>query len=479
MVPNISSLSRRQLLVGLAGSAELGVLVVGATGATLPTALPDRITDWATTTYPTPPPASSLWQPTVTEAHARTAVALLAETEDESRDRWAELDRERAHGPGSGGWRSNAEEALENGDYAGALFDASYGMQFAGQALGEARAELGDADLDDLADRAVALFDRIDAVVADIESYPVADPERDLAWYVHIERELRRGHRLADWDALETVHDDAAKAGAKTDTGSDGADESAEEASQSDTTEREDGTTDSEAEPDRTDTDPETIGTITSGLLRGEIAVKSAERYRDLLWETVDGADGYADHLQRIADELQTDLESIPTRDEVLSSMDDDTGSYGPYEFAHYRLARWGDWDGPSPWETVDDDFLLLQVLEATRALADWRAYDDAVDELEIDADDGGFDSGHVLDEQRRARSTYRTVVGGTQTPVMVVLAKPAIGDIRTADVDRDSWQDGSWEPWNERVQSDLSALVGRARLREYPALYDRLVDGR
>ncbi|ELZ03712.1 hypothetical protein [Natrialba aegyptia] len=95
IAPDISSLSRRQLLVGLAGSAELVVLVVSATAATLPTALPDRVTDWATTTYPTPPPASSLWQPTVTEAHARTAVTLLAETGDESRDRWAELDRER------------------------------------------------------------------------------------------------------------------------------------------------------------------------------------------------------------------------------------------------------------------------------------------------------------------------------------------------------------------------------------------------
>ncbi|WP_323173960.1 hypothetical protein [Natrialba sp. PRR66] len=478
MVPDISSLSRRQLLVGLAGSAELGGLVVGATGATLPTALPDRVTDWATTVYPTPPPADSLWQPTVTEAHARSAVTLLAETEDESRNRWAELDRERTHGSGSGGWRSNAEAALENGDYADALSDASYGMQFAGQALGEARAELGDANLKELADRAVALFDRIDAVVADIESYPVADPERDLAWYVHIERELRRGRSFADWSGLETVRDDAVEADTKTDTGSDEDDESAEEAAQSDTAEREDGMTDSEAEPDRTDSGPETIGTITSGLLRAEIAVESAERYRDLLWETVDEANGYVDHLQRVADELQTDLESIPTRDEALSSLDDDTSSHGPYGFAHERLVRWGDWDAPSPRETIDDDFLLLQVLEATRALADWRAYDDAVAELEISAGDNDFDSGHVLAEQRRARSVYRTVVGG-QAPFMIVLAKPAISDIRTADVDRDSWQDGSWEPWNERVQSYLSALVGRARLREYPDLYDRLVDGR
>lgn len=303
MVPDPSSLSRRQVLAGLAGGTGIlgGATVV--VGATRPTALPNGLTDWATNYYPTPPAASALWRPTVTEAHAREAVTLLAETDHAARERWEEIDRDEPGLRGSGGWLESAEESLEDGDYHDALFGATYGLQFAGEDLGEARAELGETDLDDLAARSVDLFDRIDAVVDDLDSYPVAEPERDLAWYVHIELELQRGRHLADWRGLEAVRED---------------------------------------DPDVSEYEPREIGDITSGLLRAEIAVENAERYRDLLWEDVeDSDDEYGDHLRSVVDDFDEELESIPTREEVKSEyIGDDVESYGPYEFAHSRLAQ-------------------------------------------------------------------------------------------------------------------------------------------
>ncbi|WP_245742031.1 hypothetical protein [Natrinema salaciae] len=134
----------------------------------------------------------------MTADHAREAVALLAETEAEAIARWEEIDRDESRPRGSGGWLESADASLADGDYREALFDATYGIRFAGEDLGRARAELGEADLADLADRAVALLDRIDAVVGAIGSYPVREPERDLAWYSHIELELQRGRTLAD-----------------------------------------------------------------------------------------------------------------------------------------------------------------------------------------------------------------------------------------------------------------------------------------
>ncbi|WP_245742032.1 hypothetical protein [Natrinema salaciae] len=50
MVPDPSALSRRQLLGGLAGGAGLGGSTVVAVGVTRPTALPNVLADWATTT---------------------------------------------------------------------------------------------------------------------------------------------------------------------------------------------------------------------------------------------------------------------------------------------------------------------------------------------------------------------------------------------------------------------------------------------
>ncbi|AEH35528.1 hypothetical protein [Halopiger xanaduensis] len=454
MVPDLPSLSRRQLLGGLAGGAAVGSGFTAVTAAVRPTALPDILTDWATNHYPTPPAASSLWQPTVTEAHAREAVSLLDETQTAAENRRDEFDAEdssrRFHG--AGGWLEDAEASLEAGDYNDALFEARYGLQFAGQELGELRAELDKADLEALAERTLDLLDRLDSLAAALEPYPVVDPERDLARYSRVELELQRGRHLADWGDLTEV--------------------------------RADPETD---EPDLNPAsyDADDIGEITSKIRRAEIAVESAERYDEHLRTDLEDAGAettdYGPHLEELIGEFKAELESMPTRDEVESRyVDDDAESYGPYEFAHWRLARACFPSRLSSlWRSqVGGDLRVLQVLGTARGLADWRAHEAAVDDFVVDPDDEGFDSGHAFAAKRRARSVFRSVVGSDPTPFVAVLAEPGIADVRMAEIDRGSWadDDSSWTPWRERVQAYLHALRGRTRLQAYPDVYERIV---
>ncbi|ADD04263.1 uncharacterized protein Nmag_0678 [Natrialba magadii ATCC 43099] len=489
MVPDPPSLTRRQLLAGAAGGVGLTGSAVVALGATRPTALPNSLVDVATNYYPKPPAPSELWQPTVTEAHARMAVELLAETEAESLERWDEIDADERRMRSSGGWLGTAEDSLADGEYNEALSNARYGMQLAGEHLGEARAKQDAVTLEELAERSFELLDRIDAVIADIDGYPVLNPERDLAWYVQIESELQVGRGRAGWTDLEAFDESGTESGDGDGDEKGGGSGSENGSDQSGDADETDNT------PDIDDYDPGHVGDITAGLLQAEIHVETAERYRDRLWDDVgvDGGDAaeaspHADHLETVRDELSEELESMPTRDEVQSSYleDDAEGKrYGPYEFAHDRLARWVFPAGtPVPWRgSVDDDFLLVQVLGLSRGLADWRAHEFAVENLVIEPADDDFDPGHLLDEQRRARSTYESTIEANQTPFLVVFSEQGIGDLRVTDVSRSSWdgyedEEGAWTPWNERIQNYLHALLGRARLREYPELYDRLVAG-
>jgi hypothetical protein len=104
------------------------------------------------------------------------------------------------------------------------------------------------------------------------------------------------------------------------------------------------------------------------------------------------------------------------------------------------------------------------------------RAHRFAVDELVVDEGDAGFDSGHVLAEKRRARSVYGSVFGSEPAPLLTRQAARAIEDLQVATVDEDTGSD--WELWRERLQAYLYALVGRAKLRESPAVH-RTVVGR
>lgn len=440
MVPDRSSISRRQVLGGLATAFVGGTATVGAT---VPTALPDIVTDVATRYYPTPPEMRTLWQPTVSEAHAREAVSLLETTVEEGRARWNELDTDDRF-PAAGGWLDDARDALEAGQYHEALFDASYGMQFAAEALGIALAKLDAIDLRTLADRGDDLLTRANQVVADISPYPVEDPSRDLAWYYRIEEEVRRGRFEIQWDGIDTAQN---------------------------------GVDDADG-PDRSDFEPWEIGQLLAGLRSGQLHVRSAEHYRDR-HDALQGSTTavYGDHLTEVIDRFKQLISRFPDREAVLGqylddSDDDDTS---PYEFAHHRLARWCFDTGYLVALEDDQELAVLSAVELSKGIAQRRAHGFATEQLVVDPDQDDFDSGHVLAEKRRARSVYRSVVGSSPPPLLTLQVMRAVEDLQVAEV---GFADSYQRPlWRERLQAYLYALVGRAKLREYPRVYGAIVE--
>ncbi|MFB6109148.1 MAG: hypothetical protein ABEJ82_09990 [Haloplanus sp.] len=439
MVPDSPSLTRRRLL-GAVGAVGGGTLAVGATA---PTALPDWVTDRATQVYPTPPEIQSHWRPTVTEGHAREAVESLATVVSEGRRLWKRLDTDDDF-LGAGGWLESAREDLRKDDYHEALFDATYGMQFAGEDLGTARARLDReaAALPTLTDRATALLDRSDRVAADLDPYPVADPGLDLAWYYRVERELVFGRFAARWSGMDDARN--------------GVDD-------------EDG-------PDASAYDPRRIGSITGSLLQGEMRVRNAERYRDLLADRVGGADAddYGDHLRDVRTSFRRDVDAFPPYGEVRSRYVGEDDHTTPYQFAHWRLVRWCFDSNYRFGADVSDDLSVYRAVELSRGLAQRRAHDFAVAHLVVDRDDEGFDSGHALAEKRRARRVYRRVVGADPPALLTRQASRAIEDLQVAKV---GFAGDYQRPlWRERLKAYIYALVGRAKLRQYPAVYDAVV---
>ncbi|MFC4408350.1 hypothetical protein [Haloarchaeobius iranensis] len=440
MVPDLPSLSRRRLLGSVAGLATLGAGTTAAVGVTEPTALPDRLTDAATRHYPTPPEVTAHWRPTVTEDHAGFAVELLARTVEQSEPRWERLDRDRPF-TGAGGWLEDARQDLRSGKTHDALWKATYGLQFAGEYLGEARWALGEVTLDELAERGEALRDRVDAVVATLDPYRVSDPATDLAWYLQIEQEALRADQRTEWWAAD-----------------------------------EDGSAD-ERNPD--DVEATGVGEATAKLLQAEVNVESAERFQRHLADRL-GSDArpHAGALQSARAEFQLALSEVPSEDEVLARFGLGDGEQtGPYALSHRRLADWCfPTAAPAPWTTaVDEELRVATVVALSQGVARVRAHRFAVDELVVDEGDSGFDSGHVLAEKRRARSVYRSVVGADPPPLLTRQAGRAVEDLQVATVDEDAGSD--WEIWRARLQAYLYALVGRAKLREYPAVYRTVVE--
>lgn len=444
--PSLPALSRRRVLAGVGGAVGLGALASIAVGATAPTALPDALTDEATKHYPTPPEVTEHWRPTVTEAHARSVVETFATTHERADDRWAAIDADR-FGSGGDGWLEDARSALESGTYHEALFDATYGLQFAANDLGRARAKQGDADVQALAERAVAVRDRANALLDALRPYRVAAPGTDLAWYRRIEAEAVQGVGQATWSGV-----DAAANGV-----------------------------DDEDGPRRSEFDPGRIGDLTEGVVLGEIAVSNAERFHDHLRERLgDDATAYESHLDAVADDFRSELADAPSRETVLERHDVRSAEeYGPDEFAHSRLARWC-YDAPhvSPWTTeVDVDARALTAVGLATGVVDHRAHEFAIEHLVVDEATTGFDSGHVLAEKRRARDVYQDVVGDDPDPLLTRQAARAIEDLQVATVDM-AHTDGHWTAWKERLDAYLYALVGRARLHHHPDVYETLVDG-
>ena len=444
--PSLSELSRRRVLAGIGGTVGLGALGSIAVGATAPTALPDVLTDEASKHYPTPPEVTEHWRPTVTEAHARSVVETFATTHERADERWAKIDEDR-FGSGGSGWLEDARAALDAGNHHEALFAATYGLQFAANDLGRARAKQGDADLPALAERAIDVRERATAVVDALAPYRVDDPGTDLAWYRRIEQEVVRGAGQATWSTVEET--------------ANGVDD-------------DDG-------PRRTQFDPGRVGDLTEGVVLGDVAVSNAERFHDHLEERLgDDATAYESHLGAVADDLRGVLADAPDRETVLERHDvRSTEDYGPDEFAHSRLARWC-YDAPyvSLWTTeVDTDAKALIAVGLAQGVVDHRAHGFAVDELVVDESTTGFDSGHVLAEKRRARNKYQNVVGDDPDPLLTRQAARAIEDLQVATVDM-THTDGDWTAWKERLDAYLYALVGRAKLHHHPDVYQQLVDG-
>jgi hypothetical protein len=444
MVPDDTSITRRRLLGGIAGFTGLAGGTTMVIGARKPTMLPDHVTDWATKEYPTPPEVNTLWRPTVTEDHAQVAVSLLADTHSTAERLWKRFETDEKIFTGDGGWLDDARNALQNGNYHEALFDATYGLQFAAEDLGFARAKLDDVDLQALAQRVSDLQDRVQHLANDLEPHPVVDADRDLAWYFEIESELLHARYLASWDGPETAKDGGEKG----------------------------------REPEASNYEPYEIGEIYSGLLRGRIAVENAERWRAHLSKKMDGeTTAYDDRLRAVTTTFVDEIQTFQTRDKVESKFVDDDDPLTPYEWARVDLADQCLPSGvQSPFDAhPDDSFPVLQAVGLGTGVARGRAYEFAVDALVVDPGDEGFDSGHVLAEKRRARSVYQSIVGSDPSPLRTRLVGRAVEDLQVAKVGfADSYRDPMWK---ERLEAYLYALVGRAKLREFPEIHRTIVE--
>ncbi|EMA29693.1 hypothetical protein [Haloarcula japonica] len=438
MVPAPPALSRRRLLGGLGSlCAAAGTVAVGLTK---PAVLPDVLTDEATKHYPTPPEVSAHWQPTVTESHAQAVIDLLAETVEEGKQLWSQLDTNRPF-TGAGGWLEDARQALRDGDTNEALSDATYGLQFAAADLGEARAELGNADLQALATQAIALRDRSRKVASNITPYLVDDPGTDLAWYLRIEQEAMIGKHLATWDGMQSAAEGIENNNGGTSTSHD-------------------------------------YGDLVADVLVAQVHVRAAERFRDLLAEArSESATSHTEQLQTAANQFRTRLEGAPTAEEIQSRYGvNDPESVGPYEVAHIDLARWCFPSGvPTPWTIdVEEGLLVSTAVGLSKGVARIRAHEFAVDHLVVEQGDGGFDSGHALAEKRRARRVHEQVIGSDPPPLLTRQAARAIEDLQVAVV---GFADSYEQPmWRERLDTYLYALLGRAKLKQYPAVYRTVV---
>lgn len=446
MVPELPSLTRRRLLAGLGGAVGGGTVAVGATE---PTALPDVLTDQATRYYPTPPEVRELWRPTVTEAHAEAAVERLAESVERGERLWQKIDTDRPFG-GAGGHLEDAREDLADGHYHDALWSAETGMQFAPEYVGVARRKLGRTDFDALVERTTQLLDGIDERVAAVQPYPVSDPGRDLAWYYRIDRELQQALWAGTWRGYEELRDSVESDG---DGGSGDSDDSSVSRY-----------------------DARGVGQIRAGLLRAEQSLENVRRFREALGDLL-GSDASPaqQHIRETNSSLLSAVESFPTRSEVEDEFldEDEYRSDDPYIEARLRLAHWC---FDTDYRIGLDEEIPLPVynlVNLSTALAQRRAHEFAVENLAVSEGQTGFDSGHTLAEKRRARRTYRRVVGADPPPLLTRMARRAIEDLQVAKV---GFVEYEYPLWRDRLKAYLYALVGRAKLRVYPDVYDTVV---
>ncbi|SFR58765.1 transcriptional initiation protein Tat [Halogeometricum limi] len=436
MVPQ-PSLTRRTLLGGV--GAALGASLVG-TGLFAPTWLPDAVTDELLRYYPEPAD-NYLWRPPVSESHADAAVERLAETV-EAANRLAErVDEEslsddqsyyfRIGRDPSGGWLGSARDASDPRER---LFNATYGMQFAGEALGYLKLHFDELDAEDVVERG----DRLRTAAADVHDsvrdYRVSDPRRDLAYLYSVEK------------YLGLVRLDSHRGGVFLG-----------------------GTADAEEYDER-----DVAGTVGSHL-QAEQRLADARHYRDQYRENLgDDARPYADQLDGALSRLTAMANDYPRRHDLQERLrEEDVDQSTPLGAARWELFTLG-YDDDFRFGFDDDGYRpnhrVQHVVETAWAVLARRAHEFALDELDVSPGDTGYDSGRTLKAKRRAMRTFRSVREAYDSPFAGVLAQEAASRIRAGDIGLGSRWDAAADDrpaWQDRVESTTYYLMGNGTMRE------------
>ncbi|MFC6824844.1 transcriptional initiation protein Tat [Halopelagius fulvigenes] len=429
MVPD-PTLTRRRLLAGAGATA--GAALLGA-GAVAPEWLPDALTDRLVVHAAEPP--NHLWRQTVTDEHADEAVAALesaVERAKQSRSRVTlsevsdDLRHYLNHSP-SGGWVESARTESDNWTR---LFNATYGLQFAGEAIGYARVALGEADPEALVERGRTLRSDAEEVRDSVSDYRVSDPGRDLAGLYAVERSLSFAKSNSYWSGTYTG-----------------------------------------GEADVSEYSEHGLVSTWGSQLQAEQYLRDARHYRERYRETLgEGARSYADELDAALKSLRSDVEQFPTHREMRERLEtDDVGQATPYGVVRWRLTR----------TCFDEDFrfdadgyrakhAVERLVRLARALLDRRAHEYAVGELGVSPDDSDYDAGRALTAKRAAMRTFRRVRRTRNSPFESVLAEESANRIRAGDIGLESaFRDGDRPAWRPRVEASVSFLVGEGGMRE------------
>jgi hypothetical protein len=427
-------LSRRRVVAGSGGAVAA---LLGA-GLFAPEWLPDPLTDRAVEYVPEPP--SRPWRPPVTDEHADEAVDALAETVDRAKrlregvdpDSVSEEVAFHLDTAPSGGWLDSAREASDNWTR---LFYATYGLQFAGEAVGYALVARGEADPEALVERGRHLRRESNAVTNSVREYRVADPGRDLAFLAWLERELvfaRLNSHRAGIDAGEP-----ASAAEFSDHG---------------------------------------VASTWGSHLQARQRLRNARRYRSALRDRrPHGASPFEEELRGAVDALTAALDEFPRRDEVRESLPD-RRDRSPLAAARWELLGLCYDNDFRVDARKRSDLIAYRTLRLARALVARRAHGFVLDELDLTASDSDFDSGVALREKRRATRAFRRVRDDFDSPFAGLVAEEAANRIQAGDVAIDGGSEAS-PPWRRRVEAAVYYLVGRGSVRELPAVTSTVLD--
>ncbi|KTG27242.1 hypothetical protein [Haloferax profundi] len=433
-----SSLSRRQLL-GLLGGGG----VLAGIGWFAPEWLPDPITDTLTTLYPDPS-SNYVWRPPVSVEHADEAVQRLEDTVGRAKALRSRIDLDSVdedlefhlRGSPAGGHLESAKEAQNARDR---LFSATYGMLFAGEAVGYAKIALGEENPDGRLERGRELRQATDDVADSISEYRVADGGRDLGYLYAIEREVSFARVSSNWSGTYTGGD-----------------------------------------PDSVDDfSPHGLANTWGSQLQAEQRIENARHYREQYRSGL-GTDPRS-HRERLEDALLgllAEVDRYPTRDEMRTKLD---GELELDQSTPYGAARWElftlcfDNDFRFFGEDFRRDLTVLRVVKTGQALLARQAHDFVLDELDVDPSDTDYDSGHTFLAKRQAMDEFRATRDEYDSNFAGVVASEAASRIRGGDVGLTTRFDDQ-PAWRERVEASVYYLLGAGMMRNLGEIIDPLL---